>query len=89
MFDIVLFYKYCSIADPDAVIAFLEHLCGPKGLGLTGRVLVAHEGINGTLGGCHGVDATGTCHHAGVYCCSMRWLVGQLVSVVNVAQAGL
>lgn len=59
VYDVVLFYKYTAIAAPEAVIAFLQEHFGPSGLNLTGRVLVAPEGINGTLGGIHSVDAEG------------------------------
>lgn len=45
----VLFYKYVRIVEPPAFVAFLKDTC--TGLGLTGRVLVAEEGINGTLAG--------------------------------------
>jgi predicted sulfurtransferase len=48
-FSIVLFYKYTRIADPAGFISSLQAACGPTGLRLTGRVLVAEEGINGTL----------------------------------------
>lgn len=46
---VLLYYKYVSLADPDRFAA--EHLQLCKDLGLKGRVIVAEEGINGTLGG--------------------------------------
>ena len=46
---VILFYKYVPIAGPDRFAAEHSALC--KGLGLKGRVLVAEEGINGTLAG--------------------------------------
>jgi len=46
---ILLFYKYVEIQYPGAVAKW--HLKRCKELGLTGRVIIAHEGINGTLGG--------------------------------------
>lgn len=46
---ILLFYKYVNIEDPVAIQTWQLRLC--KRLGLTGRVIVATEGINGTLGG--------------------------------------
>ncbi len=58
-YDVVLFYKYTRLAKPDDVIVFLQALCGPDGLGLTGRVLIAPEGVNGTLAGLRRVDDEG------------------------------
>lgn len=49
MGTIILFYKYISIPDPQAIMDWQRTLC--KKLGLTGRIILAHEGINGTLGG--------------------------------------
>jgi predicted sulfurtransferase len=46
---ILLYYKYVEIEYPGAVAKW--HLKRCKELGLTGRVIIAHEGINGTLGG--------------------------------------
>ena len=46
---ILLFYKYVDITYPGQVRKWQDRLC--KELKLTGRVLIAHEGINGTLGG--------------------------------------
>ena len=48
-YRILLYYKYVTI---DAVEEFAsEHLAYCKELGLKGRILVAHEGINGTVSG--------------------------------------
>ncbi len=58
-FDVVLFYKYTRIASTERVIAFLQGLCRPESLGLTGRVLIAPEGVNGTLAGRHYVNEEG------------------------------
>jgi len=44
-----LYYKYIDILYPEQVRKWQFDLC--QGLGLKGRVLIAHEGINGTLGG--------------------------------------
>jgi UPF0176 protein len=49
MFTVILYYKYTYIADPKKLVAEQKALCAK--LGLTGRILVAHEGINGTLEG--------------------------------------
>ncbi len=49
MGKIILFYKYIRLDNPDAIRAWQKDVCSR--LGLTGRVLIAHEGINGTLGG--------------------------------------
>ena len=46
---VLLFYHYCDVADPAALAVQQRHLC--HSLGLTGRVRVASEGINATLGG--------------------------------------
>ena len=48
-FPVILFYKYVDIADPLAFAAMQRELCAE--LGLKGRVLIAAEGINGTLAG--------------------------------------
>jgi UPF0176 protein len=48
-FPVILFYKYVAIADPAALVAAQRELCAT--LGLKGRVLIASEGINGTLAG--------------------------------------
>jgi len=48
-FPVILFYKYVPIADPTAFTNAQRELCGA--LGLKGRVLIAAEGINGTLAG--------------------------------------
>lgn len=46
---ILLFYKYVDIQNPAIIQAWQRQLC--SSLGLTGRILLAHEGINATLGG--------------------------------------
>ncbi|KIL34269.1 sulfurtransferase [Cohnella kolymensis] len=48
-YRILLFYKYIEIPDPEAFTA--EHLQFCKDLGVKGRILIASEGINGTLSG--------------------------------------
>src|SRR5687767_10392397 len=48
-FPVILFYKYVAIADPEGFAASQRELC--SALGLKGRVLIATEGINGTLAG--------------------------------------
>lgn len=47
--QILLFYKYIEIEDPNLEMARQRAVC--EVLGLTGRLIVAHEGINGTLEG--------------------------------------
>lgn len=49
MGTILLYYKYVEIEYPEAIKKWQTALC--KGLGLTGRILLAHEGINGTVAG--------------------------------------
>ncbi len=48
-YKVLLFYKFVDIADPKAVMEEQRELC--KSLGLLGRILLAEEGINGTLEG--------------------------------------
>ncbi|BBH20080.1 UPF0176 protein YbfQ [Paenibacillus baekrokdamisoli] len=48
-YRILLFYKYISIPDAEALAA--QHLQYCKDLGIKGRILIAEEGINGTLSG--------------------------------------
>jgi len=49
MGKILLFYKYVSIQYPKQILKWQERLCTE--LGLKGRIILAHEGINATLGG--------------------------------------
>ena len=48
-YRVLLYYKYVPIDNPEEYAA--EHLKFCKDLGLKGRILVAHEGINGTVSG--------------------------------------
>lgn len=47
--QVLLFYKYVTIEDPEVLKVWVRSRS--EELGLTGRVLIAHEGINGTLEG--------------------------------------
>lgn len=49
MGTILLYYKYVEIQYPLEIQKWQKKLCSD--LGLTGRILLAHEGINGTVGG--------------------------------------
>ena len=49
MQKIILFYKFTLVADPAAIRLWQRALC--EKLNLKGRVLIAQQGINGTLGG--------------------------------------
>lgn len=49
MYSVLLFYKYTHIADVQAVYASHKTLC--ETLGITGRIILATEGINGTVCG--------------------------------------
>lgn len=49
MFTIILYYKYIPLEDPVALMKTERALCVK--LGLKGRILIANEGINGTLEG--------------------------------------
>jgi UPF0176 protein len=54
-YPVILFYKYVAIRDADAFAANQRALC--QSLQLKGRVLIATEGINGTLAGpAEGID---------------------------------
>lgn len=46
---IALYYHFAPIDDPQAVALWQKELC--KRLGLTGRIIIAEHGINGTVGG--------------------------------------
>lgn len=48
-YQVLLYYKYVAINDPE--IFAQEHLAFCRKLGLKGRILVAKEGINGTVSG--------------------------------------
>ncbi len=48
-YPVILFYKFTKIADPEALRDQQRELCTE--LGLKGRILLAHEGINATLAG--------------------------------------
>ncbi|WP_163971756.1 oxygen-dependent tRNA uridine(34) hydroxylase TrhO [Oceanobacillus halotolerans] len=48
-YQVLLYYKYAEIEDPETFAA--EHLQFCKDLDLKGRILVAKEGINGTVSG--------------------------------------
>ncbi len=50
-YTVSLFYRYAQIEDPDSFVSDLKETCSR--LGLLGRILVATEGINGTLAGSH------------------------------------
>ena len=47
--SIILFYKYIPIQNPQAIMHWQKELCTK--LGLKGRIILATEGINATLGG--------------------------------------
>ncbi|WHA10413.1 rhodanese-related sulfurtransferase [Enterococcus montenegrensis] len=48
-YEVLLYYKYTTIEEPEVFAQ--EHLAFCKKLGLKGRILVAKEGINGTVSG--------------------------------------
>ncbi|XP_066037596.1 thiosulfate sulfurtransferase/rhodanese-like domain-containing protein 2 isoform X2 [Chamaea fasciata] len=47
--EVLLYYCYCEVSDPEKLCAWQKALC--QHLHLTGKVRVASEGINGTVGG--------------------------------------
>lgn len=49
MGTILIFYKYITIEDPQHILQWQQEICST--LNLKGRILISHEGINGTLGG--------------------------------------
>jgi UPF0176 protein len=49
MNQILLYYNYITIEDPDALMNIQRQLC--EELGLKGRIIIAKEGINGTVEG--------------------------------------
>ena len=49
VFPVILFYKYVAVDDPAEFATAQRELCAE--LGLKGRILIATEGINGTLAG--------------------------------------
>lgn len=51
-YQILLYYKYARVADPEAFVKWHKQIC--EQLGFKGRILIAHEGINGTLEGLKG-----------------------------------
>lgn len=56
VYPVILYYKYVPIADPVQFVAEQRERCAAWGL--KGRVLVAEEGINGTLAGpAEGIEA--------------------------------
>src|SRR6478672_5086780 len=48
-YPVILFYKYVEITDADVFSGGQRTLC--ESLDLKGRILIASEGINGTLAG--------------------------------------
>ncbi len=46
---ILLYYKYITVPNPQAIMTWQKELC--QKLGLTGRIIIATEGINGTVCG--------------------------------------
>ena len=47
--EIIIFYKYTPVADPAGFMAWMRQTC--EEIGIFGRILIAHEGINGTVEG--------------------------------------
>jgi UPF0176 protein len=48
-YQILLYYLYAPITDPEAYVSAHQELC--ESLGLRGRILIAAEGLNGTVSG--------------------------------------
>ena len=49
MGKVLFYYKYVKIQYPEQIRKWQRELC--ESLELTGRIILAHEGINGTIGG--------------------------------------
>ncbi len=49
MSKIILYYKYIAIENPEAIAQWQREIC--QKLNLKGRIIIAKEGINGTVGG--------------------------------------
>ena len=49
MYKIAALYKFVLIKEPQSVSDTLNHLCGKHGI--QGALIIAHEGINGTVAG--------------------------------------
>ena len=49
MGNVLLYYKYVDIAYPKQIMKWQKKIC--HDLSLTGRIIIGHEGINGTVGG--------------------------------------
>lgn len=49
MEKVILYYKFVPVTDPTSVMFWQRNLC--ERLGLKGRIIIAEQGINGTLGG--------------------------------------
>ena len=48
-FEVIIFYKYTPVVDPHGFMKWTRVLC--ERIGIKGRLLIAHEGINGTVEG--------------------------------------
>lgn len=49
MFEVIIFYKYTTVSDPVGFTAWMKDLC--RSIGINGRILIAREGINGSVEG--------------------------------------
>jgi UPF0176 protein len=49
MEKVILYYKFIPVADPETTKLWQRELC--ERYGLKGRIIISHQGINGTLGG--------------------------------------
>jgi UPF0176 protein len=48
-FEVIIFYKYARVADPFLFMRWTKKLC--ESIGIKGRILIAQEGINGSVEG--------------------------------------
>jgi hypothetical protein len=48
-FEVIIFYKYTPVEDPTGFVRWQKKMC--EEIGIFGRILIAREGINGTVEG--------------------------------------
>jgi UPF0176 protein len=48
-FTVLLYYQYCPVEDPQAILQWQQEIC--EAHNLKGRIRISPEGLNGTLGG--------------------------------------
>ncbi len=78
LYNVLLYYQFVPIADPEVFAAEHRLLC--ESLGLRGRILVATEGLNGTVSGpVSACDAYRAAMHADPRFASMVFKIDEVV----------